>query len=185
MTEFLINLDGNILLWIQDFLRNDVLTPFFTFITSLGNGGTIWIIFTAILIFYPKTRKIGLMCACALIFSHIVNNTLLKNLVCRTRPFDNIPALTPLIERPSSFSFPSGHTASSFTCAWVLFKKLPKKLGVPAILLAALIGFSRLYLGVHYPSDVLAGMLGGILMSCLAFVFVEKIAASGNRCKGY
>lgn len=174
MAEFLLTLDGNILLWIQDFLRNDVLDLIFTFITSLGDKGFIWILFTIILLLYPKTRKIGLACAFALLFSHFLNNTIIKNLVCRTRPFQNIAGLTTVIEAPSSYSFPSGHTASSFACAWVMFKQLPKKLGIPALVLAALIGFSRLYVGVHHPSDVLVGMAGGILMSCLAMLLVKN-----------
>lgn len=182
MTQFLLQLDGQILLWIQDFLRNSVLTPLFLFITCLGDSGFIWIAFTILLVCLPKTRKVGLMCACALLVSHLVNHELLKNIVCRPRPFDNLPALTVLIEKPSSFSFPSGHTASSFTCAWVMFQKLPKKFGVPALVLAALIGFSRLYIGVHYPTDVLCGMISGILMSCFAMWFVEKLSAKlANR----
>ena len=180
MVKWLLSLDGNILLWIQENLRTDVLNSVFKFITSLGDGGVIWIALTAILLFYPKTRKVGLMCAFALIFSHIANNTILKNLICRPRPFDSLANLTVLIEKPTSFSFPSGHTASSFACAWVMFRKLPGKFGVPAIILAALIGFSRLYIGVHYPSDVLAGMLGGILMSCLAMMVVESVADYKN-----
>lgn len=173
--EFLLTLDGNILLWIQEYLRNDLLTPIFKFITSLGNGGMIWIALTVLLVLYPKTRKIGFMCAFALIFSHIANNTVLKNLIARTRPFEHIEKLIVLIDKPSSFSFPSGHTASSFACAWPMLRKLPKRFGVPAIVLAALIGFSRLYIGVHYPSDVLCGMLFGILMGCLAIVFMENM----------
>lgn len=174
--EFLSVLDGNILLWIQENLRSDLLTPVFCFITSLGNGGIFWIICTVLLVLYPKTRKIGFMCACALIFSHIANNEILKNIICRARPFAQIPELTVLIDKPSSYSFPSGHTASSFACAWPMFRKLPKKFGIPAIMLAALIGFSRLYIGVHYPGDVLCGMLFGIGMSSLAIIFVVKTA---------
>ena len=180
--EFLQKLDGNILLWIQEYLRTDMLNPVFKFITSLGDGGVIWIVLTAILIFYPKTRKIGFMYAFALIFSHIANNTILKNLVCRERPFNRMDELIVLIDKPSSYSFPSGHTASSFACAWPMFRKLHRKIGVPALILAALIGFSRLYIGVHYPGDVLCGMLFGILMSELAVLFVEKMKIFFKKC---
>lgn len=180
--EFFLTLDGNILLWLQEYFRNDILTPVFRFITSLGDGGIIWIVCTAILIFNPGTRKIGFMCAFALIFSHIANNTILKNLICRERPFHQLEELVVLINKPSSYSFPSGHTASSFACAWPMFRKLHKKVGIPAVVLAALIGFSRLYIGVHYPSDVLCGMLFGILMSELAILFVEKMKKNFKKC---
>lgn len=114
---------------------------------------------------FGRAGGMGLL---SLLFSLLVNNLFLKNLVERSRPFDVIQALTPLIPRPHDFSFPSGHTASSFAAAGVFFRRLPRRLGVPALILAAFIGVSRLYVGVHYPSDVLFGMLSGLALSFAA-----------------
>lgn len=168
LLEMLTGLDGKLLLWIQEYLRNDVLTPFFIFITTLGNSGFLWIVVSAVLLVPKGTRKVGCMCLCALVLSFLFNNLFLKNFVGRARPFDTLEALVPLIRRPSDFSFPSGHTASSFAAAGVCYRKLPKKYGIPLLIMAALIGLSRLYLGVHYPSDVLFGMISGWFVGCAA-----------------
>jgi undecaprenyl-diphosphatase len=91
-----------------------------------------------------------------------MNNTLLKPLVHRARPFDAWTDLTALVARPGGSSFPSGHTGAAFAFAWTFFRTQPKQLGIPVLFAAALMGFSRLYVGVHYPTDVLAGALVGI-----------------------
>lgn len=168
MMEMLIELDKNILLFIQDVIRNDMLTPFFTAVTRLGNAGLIWIVISLLLLFSGKTRKIGVMSVLALFMSLCINNFILKNLVARSRPFDAIGALIPLIDRPTDFSFPSGHSGSSFAAACVYVRKLPKPVGVPLLVLAVVIALSRLYIGVHYPSDVIVGMIIGVLISYLA-----------------
>lgn len=183
MLEWFIQLDGNILLWIQEFIRSDILTPFFLFITHLGDGGTIWIITSVLLLFPKKTRKVGVMGLLALLCSLLINNMLVKNLVARPRPFTRLTDLTILIDIPSEFSFPSGHTASSFAAAFVFFRNLPKKFGVPAIILAAFIGLSRLYIGVHYPTDVLFGVLSGLLLSLLAEWSVRTVCRLHSRRK--
>lgn len=157
MLQYLISLDGNALVWIQNHMRNDILSPVFIGITSLGNGGMIWITASLLLLISKKTRKVGIMALAALMLSVLIDNVILKNVVGRTRPYEVIPELTSLIGAPSDFSFPSGHTGSSFAAAVVMYKKLPKKMGIPALILAFLIGFSRLYVGVHYPSDVICG----------------------------
>ncbi len=167
MIEYLLNLDGNILLWIQEFIRNDVLTPIFVLITKTGNGGAVWLILTAIMLLFKKTRKAGILSLTALFFSVIIDNVILKNLVARTRPYEVISGLRLLIERQTDFSFPSGHTGSSFAAAVILYKELPGKQGIPALILAVLIGFSRLYLGVHYPTDVICGALIGTLIAVM------------------
>ena len=89
------------------------------------------------------------------------NNILLKNLVARVRPYYAVEGLTPIVTKPSEFSFPSGHAAISFASAGVFYRKLPRKYGVPAVVMAGLISLSRLYVGVHYPTDVLMGILSG------------------------
>lgn len=175
MLEWLLNLDGNILLFIQEFIRNPVMTPFVKFITTLGNGGGIWIFLTLVMLIIPKTRKVGWMMTAALIGTLLVNNIFLKNIVARTRPYEVIPDLTYLVPKPGEYSFPSGHAGSSFAVACVMFRKFPKKCGIPALVLAILIALSRLYVGVHYPSDVLFGVISGIAISYAAVAVVEWI----------
>ena len=176
MMEWITDMDGAILLFIQDAVRNPGLTPVFIAITVLGNGAVVWIL-TAMGLLIPRgTRKTALACAAALLLSLLINNAALKNIVGRIRPYDTIPGLVPLIGRPWDYSFPSGHTASSFAAAWVLYRRLPKRFGIPALALAGLIGVSRLYLGVHYPTDVLFGAVSGIGCGCIACVLVSALA---------
>ena len=162
------NLDGEILLQIQQHLRTDMLTPFMKSVTFLGNGGWFWILCAVVLLAVPKTRKTGYAAVLSLIFGVIVTNLLLKNIVARPRPFAEIEALIPLIAKPTDFSFPSGHTTASFAVALVMLRMLPKKIGIPAVVLSALVAFSRLYLGVHYPTDVLTGFVVALVGSSLA-----------------
>ena len=179
MLETLLNLDGGFLLFLQESVRNPILDNIMIFITSLGNGGMIWIAATIVLLIPKKTRKAGIMSAVALLGSLIINNNIVKNIVQRPRPFVTFTDLQIIIPTPSEFSIPSGHTSSSFAAAAELYRHLPKKLGLPAEILAGLIGFSRLYVGVHYPTDVIAGVLMGILLSYLAEylvnLFVKKL----------
>ena len=167
------NLDGEILLQIQQHLRTDMLTPFMKIVTFLGNGGWFWILCAVVLLAIPKTRKTGYAAVLSLIFGVIVTNLLLKNIVARPRPFAEIEALIPLIAKPTDFSFPSGHTTASFAVALVMLRMLPKKFGIPAVVLAALVAFSRLYLGVHYPTDVLTGFVIALVGSMLSVWIVR------------
>lgn len=167
------NLDGEILLQIQQHLRTDMLTPFMKIVTFLGNGGWFWILCAVVLLAIPKTRKTGYAAVFSLIFGAIVTNLLLKNIVARPRPFAEIEALIPLIAKPTDFSFPSGHTTASFAVTLVMLRMLPKKIGIPAVVLAALVAFSRLYLGVHYPTDVLVGFVVALVGSLLAVWIVR------------
>lgn len=154
--------DYRVLLWIQEFVRTPLLTAVFRFYTHLGDKGLLWICLTIGLLFFKKTRKTGFLCAGSLIGSLLVNNELLKRLVARMRPFDAFADLEALVGRPGGDSFPSGHTGAAFAFSWVVFRTQPKKYGIPALILAALMGISRLYVGVHYPTDVLGGMITGI-----------------------
>lgn len=173
--ETLIHMDGAILMFLQESVRNVVLDPIMKVITTLGNAGILWIVLTILLLIPRKTRKIGWMSACALLFSLLINNILLKNLVARVRPYNAIEGLIPIIKKPSEFSFPSGHAGSSLASACVLYRKLPKKFGIPILVLAILISFSRLYVGVHYPTDVLAGAITGIVCSYLGEWLINLI----------
>lgn len=173
----LLELDGNILLWIQDFVRNDALTVFFRAVTKVGNAGIFWILLTILLLAVKKTRYVGANCFFALVFTFLLNNLLLKNLVGRIRPYEVIDGLTPLIDKPIDASFPSGHTANGMAVAFVCLRLLPKKAGIPIFILAVLIAISRLYLGVHYPSDVICGAAIGIIMGYPAKLLTDYIYA--------
>ncbi|WP_244833490.1 phosphatase PAP2 family protein [Clostridium sp. BJN0001] len=173
MIQLINSIDIKILFAIQDNLRNSVLTPIFTTMTSLGNGGLIWITISIILLLRRKTRRIGIICLLALVFCVIINNEIIKNIVKRPRPFNTLEDIRILIPKPDQFSFPSGHSSISFAVASVLYRKLPKKYGIIIIVVAFLIAFSRIYVGVHYPTDVIFGALSGIILGYLA-EFTEK-----------
>lgn len=156
------NFDMVILDLIQSNIRTGFMDAIMPFITQLGDAGLIWIILSIGLIIPKKTRKIGFVMIIALILNGIICNIILKPMLARIRPFDVNTAIKLLINKPRDFSFPSGHTSASFTAASVLFFR-KSKLFVPSLVLAFLISFSRLYLYVHYPSDVLAGLVLGVL----------------------
>jgi undecaprenyl-diphosphatase len=159
--------DLAILDWIADHIHTDLLDQMMPVITSLGDKGIIWILLALILICIPKERTAGLQILLALGFSFLFCNTLLKNLVGRVRPFDIISGIELLIRSPHDYSFPSGHTSAAFAAATVLWLNCHKAKHV-LLGLAVLMGFSRLYLYVHYLSDVLAGALVGIASGFLA-----------------
>ena len=171
----LIDFEGSMLLWIQNNLRSDFLDPIMKAITMLGDKGLIWILITLVLLIMRRTRKLGLMCAVSMMIGLIVTNLAIKNLVARIRPYEMIQGLNCIVPLADDWSFPSGHTTNSLACAWVLFKKTPRKFGVPALILAILIAFSRLYVGIHYPTDVLGGALIGIASACLAMLLVPRL----------
>ena len=156
-------LDAFLLLWIQAHLRHPLLNPVMLAITHLGDAGIFWILVTLALLAFRKTRKIGAACAISMIVGLVATNLILKNWIARIRPYEVIDGLNLMIERQRDFSFPSGHTTNSFAAACVIFGMAPRRYGVPALILAALISLSRLYVGVHYPTDVLAGALIGCL----------------------
>ena len=136
------------------------LDAFFAVVTRLGDWGWFWILVAAVMLFFPKTRRMGLEMGIALILGGLICNVILKNLTARIRPCDFDPSVVLLIPRERNFSFPSGHAAVSFEGAVTILRH-HKKWGIAALVLAVVIAFSRLYLRVHYPTDVLAGALIG------------------------
>ena len=173
MLSFLQQLDGGILLWIQENLRSPLLTGIFTFITRLGDGGFIWILLTLLLLVPKKTRKVALSMAAALICSLVITNLLLKNSVARVRPYEVVEGLRILIAPPQDWSFPSGHTSASLAAGVVMLRMLPRQIGVPGFILAILISLSRLYVGVHYPTDVLGGAAIGVACALLGEMCIK------------
>lgn len=144
-------------------------------ITSLGNAGILWIVLAAVLLIIPKTRKAGLCMAIALILDLLITNCLLKNLVARTRPYDVANFTDLIVKKPTDYSFPSGHTAASFTAVTALFMRKEKLLGSIACVVAVLIAFSRMYLYVHFPTDILGGIVVGIVAGVAAGLILKVI----------
>ena len=131
-------------------------------ITKLGNAGVIWIALVLGLLLIPKTRRCGAVLAAALLINTVLCNGIIKPCVARPRPCDVNTAIQLLISHPTDYSFPSGHTAASFTAVAALYFSGDKKIWKAAIVLGILIAFSRMYLYVHYPTDILGGILVGI-----------------------
>ena len=126
MLQSLTQLDGNILIGIQNIFVNNFFTPFVIFITRRGDIGFIWIALSIIMLIPKKTRKAGVLSLIALACTFLVCNVVLKNLIARTRPYEVIEGVRLLIEKQSDYSFPSGHTSASFTSAVVLCRTLPR-----------------------------------------------------------
>lgn len=168
LTEILYRIDFAVLDLIQSYCRSPLGDTIMTFFSRIGDLGTVWLLLALLLIIRRPTRRTGIAILAALLLANLLGNYILKPLIGRPRPFmlsplDGLPEIA-LLE--NSFSFPSGHTISSFAAATALFVH-NKRLGTPALLLAALIAFSRLYIYVHFPSDVLAGTLLGWLIGCI------------------
>lgn len=154
-------------------LRNPILNGVMIFVSSLGDGGLIWIILTIVLLFFKKTRQMAVAMAISLILMQLIGNMALKNLIQRSRPCwidTSIPMLIPV---PKDYSFPSGHTYVSFCAAAAIYLH-QKKWGILAFILASLIAFSRLYLFVHFPTDI----LGGIVLGLVTGFIGTKLAAN-------
>ena len=169
------SIDFAILDFIQAHMRAPFLDKVMPFITHLGESGIIWIILAVVLICIKKYRREGFTVAVALVLCLIFCNMLLKNIVARTRPFDINTMIEPIISLPTDYSFPSGHTTASFASAAALLLCKNKLLGIPALMLAVLIAFSRLYLYVHFPSDVIGGMVFGAILAFAAYRVMNKI----------
>ena len=170
--------DLPILEWIQANLQSPFLDKFMPFITAFGNGGIFWIACSVLLMFIPKTRRTGFGMAFALTMGLVVCNMILKPGVARIRPYDLQETLGVtvdlLIKRSHDFSFPSGHTIASFEACTVLMLG-NKKLGIPATVLAILIAFSRLYLYVHYPTDVITSIVLGTIFGIIGWTLAKKL----------
>ncbi|AOR24787.1 phosphatase PAP2 family protein [Clostridium taeniosporum] len=165
--------DNKILEFIQNNLHTSFMDKIIPIITSLGNMGFIWIVIGIAFICSEKYRKYGFIMLCTLCIGALIGDGIIKPLVGRMRPFNSIENIELLIKAPTSFSFPSGHTMSSFAAATIVYIA-NKKMGIGAFILAALIGFSRMYLYVHYPSDVLVGCILGITLSNVIYKVISS-----------
>lgn len=163
----------DILYWFQG-LHTPLLDKIVVAVTSLGNSGIFWILLTIAMLIFCKEKKAAWTSALALIFSLLVCNILLKNLVARDRPCWIDPSVELLVKMPKDFSFPSGHSSASFASAVCVFLYYRKQ-GIAALILAACIALTRLYLFVHFPTDVLIGTLLGIAEALAAYVIVQYL----------
>ena len=164
-----------ILDWIQANMRCTALDFLMPVVSNLAAYGFIWVVIGVILILTRKYRLCGFTEVIGLGAGSLLNNLLIKNLIARPRPVWLNPDVEILVRIPTDYSFPSGHTAASFTAATVLLC-YDRRFGIPAVILACLIAFSRLYLYVHFPTDILAGIFFGILVGILSIVVLKKIA---------
>lgn len=148
------------------------------FVSTIGNAGIIWIVCGFILAFTKKYRKSGIMLLVGLLLGLLIGNLLLKNLIARPRPCWIQHNVELLIDMPTDFSFPSGHTLSCFIAAFVLLDA-NLKFGAAALFLAVLTAFSRMYLFVHYPTDI----LGGIVLAAVIFGLMKLTVKAVGRYK--
>ena len=173
--------ERDILLWIHANLRVGALTPVMRTVSLMGDKGVFWIALTIVLLLFRRTRRLGVFCAVSMALTFLAVNCFIKPLVARVRPYDLFPDLHILTHAEHDFSFPSGHSANAFAVAWILLRMAPKKFGVPAALLAALMSFSRLYVGVHYPTDVLAGIAIAVALAEVTLLLLPRVEAKIAR----
>ena len=165
--------DFAILDGVRSALRSPALDALMVFLTRLGEYGWFWFAAAAVFLIMRRTRDTGRVMVLAMAAEIIICNLIMKPAFHRIRPYDINAAAALLIARPTDFSFPSGHAAVSFAAAVSIFMS-NRRLGIFALILAALIGFSRIYLYVHYPSDVLAGAALGTLCAVGAAWAIRK-----------
>lgn len=174
--DFIQNWDISVLNFIQENIVNPVLDVFFSLITHLGDDGIFWIAIAVVMLFFEKTRKTGIMMGAALILGLIIGNGVLKNVFGRVRPYALDDAMRSidqlLVKAPSDASFPSGHTLASFEASVVLMIR-DKRFGIPALIIAVCVALSRLYLYIHFPTDVIAGAILGTANAVLAVLIVN------------
>ena len=190
LTEFLNSIaysfDLPILDWIQAHMQSGFMDTVMPIITMFGDDGIFWIACAVILLLIPSQRRNGLAMGIALAMGLVVCNMILKPVVQRIRPYDlqalNGVTIKLLLDGLSDFSFPSGHTIASFEASVALLKG-NKKLGIPALILACLVAFSRLYLYVHYPTDVLFSVVLGTLFALFAYWLAGKIVKPAKKGK--
>ena len=171
--DFITEIDFSILNFLHEHLSCAFCDTFFRFLTFLGDGGIIWFIIGAVLICTKKYRKGGIVMLCAMALGFLTGNLILKNLIARHRPCWINTDIVLLIKNPTDYSFPSGHTFSSVICCTVLMKT-KRTFTSFALPLAILISFSRLYLYVHFPTDILASVAYGILVANITWFLAHK-----------
>jgi len=175
MISYLKNIDIKMLNMINKKFHYRILDKIMPLVTALGNGGIVWFAISIYLIGSENNRTEGYMVLASIVIAAIIGEGIIKHLIKRTRPFVNMLECKLLISKPITYSFPSGHTASSFAAAGI-FAAYGSKYSILMLILASLIAFSRIYLSVHYPTDVLMGIILGLICSRIAILlFHSKI----------
>ena len=176
MPELIQQFDEQALVWIARYVRCGLLDPFMKGYTQLGNTGMLFIVLGLILLLFRPTRKAGFSALCAMLIGLVVVNFTIKPLVARERPWLVIRDFVNLVPEKDPNSFPSGHTNAAFAFALAVCMSAPRRwMKVAAVCAAAVMGLSRLYVGVHFPSDVLAGALVGSLCGLAGAWVVKKV----------
>ena len=184
MLDTILAFDHSVIFAIQNHLIASWLTPIMYGISKITESGALWILIAIILMLTKKYRTIGAGMFLALVFVFIIGDQGLKPHVARLRPFVDFPNV-PLQATPpaaTSYSFPSGHSFGSFSASMALFiglsAKFPKKAkwGVIALIFSCIVAFSRVYLFVHYPTDVLAGFIMGIIVGFFAWCIALHVS---------
>lgn len=188
LSEFIVNIDVAIYQFV-DSIMNTTLNVIMTIITHMGDTpGIVWCVLGICLLIPRKTRKLGVLLFAGLAISSLINNVCLKEFIQRPRPYNLDPAVWAdagykyvwpnLIKQSSSWSFPSGHTSTSIGAAFALLLGCRKKelaVGIPAFILSLLVGFSRIYVHVHYPTDVIGGAIVGLVAGLITYVLFKKL----------
>lgn len=167
-------LELSILDFIQK-MHSPFLDQLMLFFTHLGDKGIIWIVIIGCLLINKKTRKIGIIMSVSLVIKLLLCNLFLKNIFLRSRPFTYNPSINLLIPEPLDYSFPSGHTSASFSCIMCLYLAKDKKLFFISLIIGVLIAFSRMYLYVHFPTDIIGGIVVGIISAYLGSYIIDYL----------
>ena len=178
MTRILSSLDRRVADWFAVHREHRTTLALMRSLSQLGDLGLVWVCIGFFLIAFPSQRRLGCELLLILVCSTLIGEGLIKHLVRRERPFEKESSYDPLTRRPVTYSFPSGHTFSSFAAAQTL--ALGLRGGSLFFLLAGLIGFSRLYLRVHFLTDVLAGAILGIVCSRLLLPLFAVLSFFGG-----
>ena len=180
MLDTILQLDGELLVAIQG-LHMSWLDPIVSFYTKLGDAGLLWIALSLVMLLWKPTRKAGALALCAMILGLVVTNITIKPLLSRLRPWLDWP-IVPLVTEKDPNSFPSGHTCAAFAAGLSWVRALPWRWGrIAAVSAAVLMGLSRLYVGVHYPTDVLAGAVIGSLCAWVVWKAYNLYSDRKNR----
>ncbi|NLA85848.1 MAG: phosphatase PAP2 family protein [Clostridiales bacterium] len=177
--ELIQSIDTNILLFIQEHLRCGFINAVMIFCSAIGTAGILWITTGIAMIVTKKYRRTGILLFVCLAATWVLNDLAVKNLVQRPRPYLSIPELRVLVPLQTDFSFPSGHTSTSFACAFVL-TRLGGRRWAWVYIVAGMIAVSRLFVGVHYPADVLAGAIFGALSAAVVVVLARRLPIFKN-----